>query len=286
MLKVKEKAMPRFFGVVLLCFLLFPVWGYCQVSADKAEQAKRLAKEGYDLISKNPFSGNKVQSGITKLNKAKSLNPREPWVFLGFAEATLVLGYQIGDWTDLSSYRRGTLPQAIALAQGALKEDPDHLRAHTQLVFHYIILKDFDSARRLIERAHQLDDDSYYVWSMHALLVGTENPASVDKIRYLLQEKLKRSQTDEQKESVLVAIRELAEKTGDFELQEKIYLELIARDPKSPHLHGNYAHFLMNHERIEEARDQFEQAVELGRYGHAVKMLEKLESKMMLETRY
>ena len=278
--------MSRLYGIIFFCLLSAPAWGYCEISAEKAEQAKRLAEEAYELISQNPFDSQKIKSALVKLNRAKELNPKEPWVYLGFSRATLTFGYQIGDWVDLSSYRNGTIPQAIALAQGALKEDPNHLRAHTNLAFSYIIMKDFDTAQRLIDRAHQLDDKNYYVWSIHALLVSTENPASVDKIRYLLQEKLKRAQTDEQKESILVDIRGLAERTGDFKLQEKIYLELIARDPKSPHLHGNYAHFLMNHERIEEARAQFEQAVKLGPYGHAVEMLEELEIRLMLDVRY
>ena len=75
--------------------------------------------------------------------------------------------------------------------------------------------------------------------------------------------------------ALLSQLEQMAEAHGDDAQQEKILKALIQLHPDSPWTHGNYAAFLYNRERYNDAVVEFEKAVALGSYPIAEEYLEK-----------
>lgn len=258
---------------MFFCILLVPAYGDGQTANKQKEESKILAIEAHDEVLGNQLDKAKILAAVRQLEQAKVLDANQPWVYLGLAEATLASGYYLGSWFKKSSFSGGTVPKVMTLIRKALKLDPDHHRAHVKMANMYIILREFESAQRMIERAHKLNDENFYTWKTHVDLIRFWKPGSIDQIRHLLKESLKRVRNPYQMERVVFRLQELANATGDFKMTEKILLAKIAKNPKDPYVHSAYGNFLTNHNRLKEARREVLKAMELGAGGKVTGLL-------------
>ncbi|MDC0663564.1 hypothetical protein [Marinobacter sp. SS21] len=61
---------------------------------------------------------------------------------------------------------------------------------------------------------------------------------------------------------------------------EESYWQEMELEPLSPHVRGNYAHFLLGQGRLQEARRYYEEALALGDYPLARQQYEELLERM------
>lgn len=271
---------------IVFCFLLVPAYGYGQISSKQKAESKTLAIKAHDEILANQLDKARVLAAVHNLERAKVLDPSQPWVYLGLAEATLASGYYLGSWFKKSSFSGGTVPKVMTLIRKALKLDPDHHRAHVKMANMYIISGEFESAQISIERAHKLNDENFYTWKTRVDLIRLWKPGSVDLIRHLLKESLKRVRNPYQMERVVFRLQELANATGDFKIAEKILLAKIAKNPKDPYVHSAYGNFLTNHNRLKEARREVLTALKLGANEKVARLLATIVRRLSRTTYY
>ena len=65
---------------------------------------RELAREAYYQIEANVFDRTQLQDAYTKINLAADKNRNEAFIYVAVSLGTLVAGYTIGDWYDLTTF--------------------------------------------------------------------------------------------------------------------------------------------------------------------------------------
>ena len=117
------------------------------------------------------------------------------------------------------------------------------------------------------------DQNSFYPWYFKGIIA--EKKRDVPKANEYFSEALKRAEYSYQKKIVTIHQQKVARISGNSSEQEKLLKKNIADNPKNPHVHGNYASYLMKQARYTEAVKYWQRAIELGSYRHAEEQLEE-----------
>ena len=59
---------------------------------------RQLAREAYFEIEDNVFSAERLRSAANKLEKAYSMEPNEPFIYLSSSLLSIVVGHGVGNW--------------------------------------------------------------------------------------------------------------------------------------------------------------------------------------------
>lgn len=253
-------------ATVFFVLQVFLVLGYLveltsAADPSDAESARKLASSAYYQIDGNRFDRAQLVEAFTKLDQAAKINPNEPYLYLSGSLASLVLGFRMGDWYELSSFENGTVERALPLAEQAVQLAPALSQAHAQLARIYIMRKDFAKAETSIAKAKELEPQSFYPWYFEGIYY--EKLRNVDAARTALDAAELRATQQHQRESVNRHRARVAEVSRDPALQEQFLVKNIASNPNDGRLYSEYAGFLMCKGRYEEAVIQWEKTMRL-----------------------
>ena len=252
--------------IVFFILQIFLVLGYLVEPTSAAEpkdveSARELASSAYYQIDGNRFDRAQLAEAFAKLDQAAKLNPNEPYLYLSGSLASLLQGFRMGDWYELSSFENGTVERALPLAEKGIHLAPQLSQAHSQLARLYIMRKDFARAQISIAKAKELEPQSFYPWYFEGIYY--EKLRNVDAARSALDAAELRATQQHQRNSVDRHRSRVAEISQDPALQEQYLVKNIASNPNDGHLYSEYAGFLMCKGRYEEAVVQWEKVVHL-----------------------
>ena len=225
------------------------------------ESARELAMSAYYQIDGNRFDQAQLMDAYTKLDRAARLNPNEPYIFLSGSMVSLLQGFRMGDWYELSSFETGTVEQALPLAEKAAQIAPTLGQAQAHLARIHIMRKDFAKAQVSIAKAKELDPQSFYPWYFEGIYY--EKLRNVDAAMVSLGQAEQRATKEHQRSSVNRHRSRVAEISRDPALQEQYLVKAIASNPNDGHTYSEYAGFLMCKGRYEEAVTQWEKVLRL-----------------------
>lgn len=261
-------------SVVVLCSTSFaaPSGTGAVPSADK-RTPRALAREAYYQIEANVFSRAQLQDAYTKINLAADQNRNEAFIYVAVSLGTLVGGYTIGDWYDLTTFGGTVVQDALGHARQAVSLDPDLGAAHAQLARVLIVKKEFLEAAEHIAKAKALDPDSFYPWYFEG--IWHEKQGHVPEATHAFDRAQQAATLPHHSMLVLVHRASVAKIGGDAALQEQLLKKGIALNPDSAYAYGDYAAFLMCKGRYREAIVQWEKAIHIAPFPRAVSQLEK-----------
>lgn len=248
-------------------------------SEDNAE-ARRLAAEAFEQIQENPYDAEGVEAATEKLARAAAINPDEPQIYASSTVLTLILGYVRGDLYNVKSFAPGTVDRAMEMAKKAIELDPNYAPAQAQLARMLIMTRQLDAAQQHVQRVQELDPNEFYGWYYAGVI--EELRGNFPQALKWFDDALPRAVHNWQHNSLLSRRLSVANYSRNPQEMERCYNLIIERNPSSPHAHGNYAQFLLEMGRYEQAVTQFEKAVELGPYPMAVEGLK--EARQLRET--
>jgi tetratricopeptide (TPR) repeat protein len=243
--------------------------------AFEGRNARELAVEAYHQMEANVFNPDEVNAAIRKLKAAQKSDPNEPFVYLTTSLAILVRGYKIGEWYDMETFLDGTIDKAITAANTALALDPKLAHSYAHLARLQIVKKDFQKAQELLNTVQTLDPQSFYGWYFQGILY--EKLATPEKARDFFDKAEFHVRYEYQRMLVNLHRQNVAALEKDFSEQERLLKKNIANEPESPHLYGNFAHFLMEHGRYVEAVENWQKAIHLDPYPEALRRLREAE---------
>ncbi len=244
---------------------------------DEDYAAATLAEEAFHLMASNAFSEHVQRAANEKLEMARQIDPEEPWIFLCQSYMTLQEGYRIGKWYKARSFAPGTADKAMPFARKAVSLDPNFSKGYSHLGWLHIIKGDYRNANRFLDTAYNLDDASFQVWLYKGTLALEMR--NVDAAREMFEEAQRYAAHPYQKSVIRGRKRDVARLTGDTREEESLLLEAIEEDPYSAYPYGNYANFLMNQGRYNEAVEFYEKAIRIKPYPAAIRALEEARKK-------
>jgi tetratricopeptide (TPR) repeat protein len=231
------------------------------------------AEEAYYQIEGNVFDRLAINNALAKLEQARRVNPRDPWVYMTASLAVLVSGYTIGDWYSPQTFIEGTIDKALDLAVKAVDADPQESQCHAHLARLRILQGDYKAAWEVLAEAYKRNPNSFYLWYFRGIIAEKMRDAVKGKLYF--DEAEQRVAYKYQASLLNIHRQKLAKISGDLAEQERLLKDNIAHSPDKPHFYGNYAHFLMSQERYDEAIQYWQKAIELGPYLHALEQLEQ-----------
>lgn len=252
--------------LLLLGLPLFMVFGYSveltSATDPKAENsARELASSAYYQIDGNRFDDAQLADAVRKLDQAATLNPNEPYLYLSGSLVSLVQGFRMGDWYELSSFDQGTVERAFPPAEKAVQLAPALSQAHAHLARLSLMRKDFAKAQSSIAKAKELDPQNFYPWYFEGIYY--EKLRNVDAALTALDAAERRATQQHQRNSVNRHRSRVAEVSRDPALQEQFLMKIIASNPNDGYVYAEYAGFLMCKGRYEDAVIQWEKTVRL-----------------------
>ncbi len=253
--------------LVLLALSGVAVAAACVRAGDANAERAYYELDG-DLLSRATLA-----KALATVERARQANPRDPWAYATQSYAVLAGGYQIGDRYSLKSYDPAAVDRALGLAKRAVELDPSTSLFHAHLARIQLIKGDYETAFEELTTAHDLDPDSFYPWYLLGIIAEKRRNRAEAEL-YFLEADLRKSQPSHAG-SLNTRRQNLARMAGDLAAEERLLKEGIELDPKSPYGYGNYATFLMRQKRYDEAVKNWETAVRLGPYRHALDQLEK-----------
>lgn len=265
----------RFILLPLVLAIAF-VGQACSPPSAGADQDS-LARDAYHQIEGNVFKFAELHDATLIIESAHEANPNDPWVYLAASLATLVSGYQIGDWYEEATFREGTVTKALELATQARVHGPNESQAYAHLARLRIIQAEYETAVQLLEEALHLDSASYYPWYFRG--IAAVRMGNLDSAWLNFDEAEKRAVFPYQQKLLNLHRQDAARLAGDRNEHERLLRENIRRHPSDPHIYGNYAHFLTQQERFAEAVEYWEKAVEFGPYPEAVNRLQEAKKR-------
>lgn len=245
--------------------------GLLNACSDSDADSPNLAEEAYHQLEANVFDRGQVEDAVAKIRRAKENRPDDAWVFMALSLAVLVDGYKIGDWYDPRTFAEGSVDQAYALALKARELDPKISQTHAHLARILIIKGEFRPAWEILNEAYRLDANSFYPWYFKGI-IGEKFRDSRQALQ-AFDEAERRVSHSYQTHLVNLHRQNVAKFEKNFEEEERLLRENIKLEPDSPHVYGNYAHFLKAHGRYDEAIEFWEKAIAIGAYPAAVKSL-------------
>lgn len=234
---------------------------------------RELAREAYYQIEANVFDRAQLQDAYTKINLAADQNRNEAFIYVAVSLGTLVAGYTIGDWYDLTTFPGDVVQQALAHARQAVALDPNLGPAHAQLARLLIVKKEFHEAAQHIAKAKELDPNNFYPWYFEG--IWHEKQGQVADASEAFDRAQQYATLAHHPMLVLKHREYVAKLGGNFALQEKLLKDSIGLNPTSAYPYGSYAAFLMCQGRYREAVVQWEKAIRITPYGRAVSQLER-----------
>lgn len=244
------------------------------ISATRRQgHATGTAHEAYYPIEANVFSRAHLQDAYTKINLAADQNRNEAFIYAAVSLGTLVGGYNIGDWYDLTTFAGTVVQDALGHARQAVSLDPNLGAAHAQLARVLIVRKEFVEAAEHIAKAKALDPDSFYPWYFKG--IWHEKQGHVAEATHTFNRTQQAAALPHHSMMVLVHRASVAKVGGNAALREQLLKEGIALNPASAYAYGDYAAFLMCTGRYLEAIVQWEKAIHIAPFPRAVSQLEK-----------
>ncbi len=225
---------------------------------------RQLAREAYFEIEDNVFSAERLRSAANKLEKAYSMEPNEPFIYLSSSLVAIVVGHGVGIWYKADRFARGALDNALESAKKALELDPNLAHTHAHLARIYITRADFDDARAHLDRAKALDPSSFYYWYFEGILAEIQEDAH--RAYRFFDEAETRVTRKSQLRLISNHRGNVASILGDSEAKESLLLDDIRNYPSDANAYNTYGAFLSNNGRVQEAIVQYEKAVELGAF--------------------
>jgi tetratricopeptide (TPR) repeat protein len=255
--------MTRWFAALVLIVALAP--------AAVAGDARTIAKAAYRAIGEHPFDTNVLESGRKAIAEARALDPNEAYMWLASGELAVFDAYRAGDWSEASSFEREGLLHAAQYFRLAAATDRSLPEPHIELAWIHLIRHRFDEAHNEYRIAQQIAPDNFRAWYGPAVcwwkqgksgqasfaLLGAKARAKTPRDFYAVNEQLKR----------------MAEARGDKAEVERLLKEDLTLLPDFPQVYGNYALFLMQQNRLDEAIAEYERAIKLGPYPNAEQQL-------------
>src|SRR5690242_1067417 len=94
------------------CLAALAIVAAASAPAFAAQSARGIAKAAYEVIRDHPFETDVLEQARKQIEEARAIDPNEAYVWLAAGELALMDAYQIGDWSDASSFDAGTLARA------------------------------------------------------------------------------------------------------------------------------------------------------------------------------
>ncbi len=235
--------------------------------------SKELAQKAYFMLEESPFDNDVFESSVMLINNAAAKNKDEPWVYIALTEATLLNGYNYGNFFSRKSYSQGTIEKAQKYADKAIVLGGSESQSYANLARIYIIQKKYKKAWFELNKAYQLNNASFYTWYYKAV------------INYYMKDYTKAaSHLDEaepfrlhnyQKRFITRIRQKVARAVGNKKLEEAMYLRNINDFPESAYMYGNYGNFLLKNKRYNESIEYYKKAIQINPYNLAKRQLEK-----------
>lgn len=238
-----------------------------------ANMARELAKEAYHQMEENVFDREEISIAVDKLNRAAKSNRKEPWIFLAGSLLELINGYKIGDWYRTKSFSEAGVENAFSMAKEALKLSGNESQVFAHLARIHIIKGEYTAAWDLLNTANRISPQDFYPWYFRGIIA--EKKRNGPKAKEYLTKARSYAEFRYQEMLVNIHLRKVAKFEGDTLKQEELLKRNIAEYPDDPHIHGNYAAFLMKHERYSEAIEYWRMAIARGSYRRAEEQLKK-----------
>jgi len=72
------------------------------------ENVRAIARQAYEAAYQHPFDGRILEEAAKNIDRAHSLNDKEPYVWLGASEVTLAGGFHSGSTLEGRNYEPGS----------------------------------------------------------------------------------------------------------------------------------------------------------------------------------
>jgi Tfp pilus assembly protein PilF len=238
-------------------------------------QARVLAHSAYRMLLEKPYDAASLNAAVRDIRKAHDLDANEPYVWVASAALVQNLAYISGDRTEARSFQSGALDEAAGLLRKALAIDPNLGDAHADLGWILIAQKQFQQADHEFFVGHQVDPENFDVWIGQAVCWWKQGNVAKSEAALAGAERRVRSNADHLK---LNGHKErMARSRHDAVALEGILREDMSLDPQSPWVHGNYALFLMDQRRYDEAIVEYKKALAIAPYPLAEHQLAEAE---------
>lgn len=226
------------------------------VSAEMA-----LVLEARELL--NETEGGRDQEKIDLLSKrALALNPRSAPALVESARLAQQQGYRRG-----SDYTPESLRRSDELLQRALALDPNLYEAQLRLAYSLLQRDDFARSTEAAQRAERLRPGDPRT---QVLLMNLADDQKQDEQLMLHARALIESSDDRRNLRIAYAkLRDVYEHRDELDAADDMYRSVINLDPDSAWSKGNYANFLVRHERYDDAIEWAQAAIAQMDYGAA-----------------
>jgi tetratricopeptide (TPR) repeat protein len=241
-------------------------------TAALAQDAARLAREGFHAIEAEPFDPEAVMGALRKIDAAYKASPNDPWVRIAISRAFMERGYMRGDRARLASYDADSVKAADRFARAAVEAGPREAMAHIMVARMQILTEDYRGAWETINRAHTLEP-GFYPWYYRGVVSLKMKDAK--RAAEAFAEAGATATIAYQKEWAVARRIDVAKLNRDVTAEEQAHKDTIALAKNKAHAHGNYGNFLKFHKRYDEAIEQYHQALAIVRYSAAEESLKQ-----------
>jgi predicted Zn-dependent protease len=163
------------------------------------------------------------------------------------------------------NYSAEGLRRSEKFAAHALKLDPRSSAAYFALASAEMAERDFDRARASIDSAEQLGARPAAVRGARAEIALDESDPKT-ALRLMKDTLSSKDATADDRAGAYSIMVQIYQAAGAVDDADRAYQELLKLRPDDAWTHGNYADFLLQHDRVDDAIRQAERAVQLMRY--------------------
>jgi tetratricopeptide (TPR) repeat protein len=257
-----------------LTLCTFAIASLLCIGANAAEPADS-ARSAFFAVEEKPYHSDVVHKAKRDVEQAYLQQPRDPWVLIALSRLALEDGYQRG-WRDrLSSYSASAVDKALDYAKAAVSAGPSEFMAHVALARVQIITENYTGAWDSLNKAHDLDKQDFYYWYLLAVLAFEKKDSHY--AHTMVDGAERRARLTYQRRWVLELRGNLAHRENDVRAEEDAYRRSIELEPAEPQLYGNYANFLKQQHRYEDAITYYQRAIAIKPYPLAIEELRQLE---------
>lgn len=198
----------------------------------------------------------------TLLTRALAHNPKSAPAYVELARLEQSKGYIRG-----REYDRDALKRSDDMLKRALEIDPNLYEAQLRLGYSFLDRKDFARSMEAAQRAERLRPGDPRT---QILLMNLADYQDEDEQLMLHARALIESSDDRGHLRIAYAkLRDIYQHRGEIDAADDMYRSVINLDPESAWSKGNYANFLIRHERYDEAIEWAQAAIAQMDYGAA-----------------